>query len=95
MGVFGDDFTTVDFGEELCQPTPHEKANQRGMMQAVRRETAEENPACGKSGAARKRISGAAPRPHGRGVKRVAKSDRRILRSVFTETECVRLSGAD
>ena len=27
MGVFGDDFTTVDFGEELCQPTPHEKAN--------------------------------------------------------------------
>ncbi len=49
----------------------------------------------GESGAARKRFSGAAPRPHGRGVKRVAKSDRRILRSVFTETECVRLSGAD
>ena len=40
MGVFGDDFTAVDFCEELCQPTPHEKANQRGMTQAVRRETA-------------------------------------------------------
>lgn len=27
MGVFGDDFTTVDFGEELCQTQPPEKAN--------------------------------------------------------------------
>ena len=30
MGVLSDDFATVDFCEELCQPTPHEKANRRG-----------------------------------------------------------------
>ena len=31
MGVFGDDFAAVDLGEDLCQPTPHEKANRRGL----------------------------------------------------------------
>ena len=35
MGVLSDDFAAVDFCEELCKPTPHEKANQRGMTQAV------------------------------------------------------------
>ena len=32
MGVFGDDFAAVDLGEDLCQPTPPEKANSEGVI---------------------------------------------------------------
>ena len=49
MGVFSDDFAAVDFGEELCQTTPHEKANQRGDGASGAKGNGRGNPRAGKA----------------------------------------------
>ena len=36
MGVFSDDFAAVDFGEELCQTQPPEKANSKRSLYILR-----------------------------------------------------------